>query len=283
MNANALPKWLTGMQVVTWLVTGNVELTQRALPRQVLATRSFAPIDPPMADRPELPAEQFEPPRPFSSEELNSFVGDPEQWGGVTLFLLRILANDHTAPSKAIGELLQAVCAGRVATRLAPGEQALLDPARWSLMTLMEHPGDDRVLVMAECTHTLPNNETPQIPLFDRDCVLQLGRESPTIAIAADFSNGAPPIPGDITRKAKPALGEVTAWYERRVVEWPDGELPPTREADVSAAQEHFGMRGLKDLVRRVRAEKAPAHWKEPGSKGRKKQRASSQEQSAQK
>jgi hypothetical protein len=278
-----LPKWLTGMQAVTWLVTGNVELTQRALPSHVLSTRSFAPFDPPKAERPELAADQFGPQRPFSNEELNSFVGDPASWGGVTLFLLGLLANDDTAPGRALGKLLQAVCAGRVATRLASGEQPLLDPARWSLMTLMEHPGDDRLLVMAECTHTLPNTETPQIPLFDRDCVLQLGREGPTIAIAADFSNGAPPITGAITREAKPALGEVTAWYERRAVEWPDGELPPTREADVSAAREHFGMRGLKDLVRQARAEKAPSHWKEPGSKGRKKQRANSQEQSGQK
>ena len=278
-----LPKWLTGMQAVTWLVTGNVELTQRALPRQVLTTRSFTPIDPPKAERPELPAEQFGPPRPFFNEELNSLVGDPEQWGGVTLFLLRVLANDRTAPGRALGRLLQAVCAGRVATRLASGEQPLFDPARWSEMTLIEHPGDDRVLVMTESSYTLPNKGMPQIPLFDRDHVLRLAHEGPTTVISEDFNKRASSTPAVTATKAKPTPDEVTAWYEGRVDSWPAGELPPTREDDVLAAKEHFGVGGLKDLVRQARAEKAPSHWKEPGSKGRKKQQASFKGQSGQK
>jgi hypothetical protein len=283
MNASNLPKWLTGMQAVTWLVTANAELTQRALPRHVLSTRSFAPFDPPKAERSELPADQFGPQRPFSNEELNSFVGDPALWGGVTLFLLGLLANDHTAPGRALGKLLQAVCAGRVATRLASGEQPLLDPARWSEKTLMEHPGDDRVLVMTESSYTLPSKEMPQIPLFDRDDVLQLAHEGPTTVISEDFNKRASSTPAVPATKAKPTPDELTAWYEGRVNSWPASELPPTREDDVSAAKKHFGTGGLKDLVRKARAEKAPSHWKEPGSKGRKKQQANSKGQSGQK
>jgi hypothetical protein len=278
-----LPKWLTGMQAVTWLVTGNVELTQRALPSHVLSTRSFAPFDPPKAERPELAADQFGPQRPFSNEELNSFVGDPASWGGVTLFLLGLLANDHTAPGRALGKLLQAVCAGRVATRLASGEQPLLDPARWSEMTLMEHPGDDRVLVMTESSYTLPNKEMPQTPLFDRDDVLRLAHEGPMTVISEDFNKRASSTPAVTATKAKPTPYDLTVWYEGRVTSWPAGDLPPTREDDVSAAQEKFGTKGLRDLVRQARAEKAPSHWKKPGSKGRKKQRAGSKGQSGQK
>jgi hypothetical protein len=97
--------------------------------------------------------------------------------------------------------------------------------------------------------------------------VLQLEEQSSPRVTSPSPSVADPAQPA---KKPKPSLDQVMTWYETYVASRPAGALPPTREEDLTAANQHFRARGLKELVRKARAKKAPAFWKEPGAKGRK-------------
>lgn len=76
--------------------------------------------------------------------------------------------------------------------------------------------------------------------------------------------------PESTLQRSKPSLDDVLAWYALRVASHPSGQTPPDRNEDLTAAQQHFRIGGLKDLVRRARSAKAPPEWKKPGARGRK-------------
>ena len=68
----------------------------------------------------------------------------------------------------------------------------------------------------------------------------------------------------------KPTSAAMEAWYRLRMEGHDPQQPPPSREDDLKAAERHFGIGGLKDLVRTARRRLAPASWKQPGAKGRK-------------
>jgi hypothetical protein len=81
--------------------------------------------------------------------------------------------------------------------------------------------------------------------------------------------SGGPPIT-DCQKKVKPRYEEVVAWYKTYVLSVPVDAVPPERSEEERAASEHFGLPGLRKMVRKAREEFAPAYWKKTGNKNRK-------------
>jgi hypothetical protein len=76
-------------------------------------------------------------------------------------------------------------------------------------------------------------------------------------------------------RSSEPSQGDLDEWYRIRVSKHDPTQLPPDREDDLDAAKVDFPnckVTDLKKLVRNARNARAPASWRRPGSKGRKRQ-----------
>jgi hypothetical protein len=287
VNEKKLPEWLTALQAVTWLVTTDIAWTLRAVAKRERETERIAPLNLPKAERVELDRHVHGPPAPFLNDDRALAIGDPDDWtGGITLELLNIKAGDKDASRWALEKLVAVVRAGDVKAIEDSGEMLPINSAQWRNQILIEHPSGK--LVMAPSDYKLRTIRALRGVLFARDDVLRLSRGEITAAVAQSPSNlvemgKSATVFAPAIGKVKPKQVEMAAWYGARVADWPDGELPPTRDQDVVEAQDHFGVKGLRMLVRQARREGAPSHWKEPGRNGRKKQRDVAQKQSGQK
>ncbi len=287
MNPNDLPEWLTGMQAITWVVTEDVAWTLRAVPKRERETEKLQPINPPKSERVELGPREHGPVTPLSSDQRAAEIGDPDDWvGGVTLELLQMRVGGSDAARHASNMLVVAARAGKLRAIEASGEMRPIDSKQWRAQILIEQPPGK--LAMAPGDYRLRTANSLQEVLFARDDVLKLSgsiskgtsEEAARSAVKVTYSIEPP---SSLRTKPKPTSEEVIKWYEARVSGWPANKLPPTREQDVSAAQAHFDVVGLRDLTRQARRKSAPVQWTSPGSKGRKKAQASIQRQSGQK
>jgi|GEM_PF-7116013 len=69
------------------------------------------------------------------------------------------------------------------------------------------------------------------------------------------------------------SVDALRAWYRLRVATWPPGDIPPTERDDIDAAREYFRHDVSREVVRRCRETLAPASWRRPGPRRRRKPR----------
>ena len=62
-----------------------------------------------------------------------------------------------------------------------------------------------------------------------------------------------------------PNSAECTAWFVGRVRRHSNASRHPTEKADVAAAEEHFGCKVQREVIRSLRAEHVPAHRRRQG------------------
>lgn len=143
----SLPAWLTGMQALTWLVTGDAELTTQA-----------------GADKNKV-----------ASKKPNSEIfGGPEEWGGVSLTWLRIKSRDDKVVEAALNNLVNAACSGGVETIDSNEDRRGIPTKEWIGMTLDEDPKDFRSLGLFPRKPPSSQHIIKTRPLFKRDDVLKL-------------------------------------------------------------------------------------------------------------
>lgn len=149
MKPSNLPVWITGVQAVTWLATGDVELTDMAP-----APRAFAP---------QLETRE-QPSGTPASDSIDRKSLDLREWGDDWFFWLRIRSGSDLR--KEMNQLCEAARSGAVATR-RPDGLTPIDPGEWARSGLHEQsPG---LLLMFT-----PDRADRIAPLFARDDLLKL-------------------------------------------------------------------------------------------------------------
>lgn len=140
---------------------------------------------------------------------------------------------------------------------LRPVEHFFGKVGRKSGMLSPTPPGDldelyDHVTIRPD---TRPNYINVMIP---RDDVLMV-KERFLEAVRDEETATAPPPP---RRRYSPARLE--SWYKKRIANWPEDKIPPTREEDIIAAQAKFPG-APRDAVRELRLKLAPENWQKRG------------------
>jgi hypothetical protein len=102
------------------------------------------------------------------------------------------------------------------------------------------------------------------------------GRHWLRLWISADRCMTRWPGPKATIKHGRPTDTEIVAWYKLRVANHDPQQLPPSREDDVMAAEEHFQTEGIVKMVYAARRKAAPPEWTRSGSKGKKKALAQS-------
>ncbi|MCG3773619.1 MAG: hypothetical protein JW395_0428 [Nitrospira sp.] len=144
---SSLPAWLYGMQAVTWLITENAKWSAEAVPG----------------------GSRF-----VSAATSPDTVGEPNEWGGVSLNWLRIKAADHRLVTAVIDDLVNAACSGSVETKDSDEGQRSIRAEEWVGMTLDEDPNDTCSLVLFPKQRPTRSQIIKMRPLFKRDDVLKL-------------------------------------------------------------------------------------------------------------
>jgi hypothetical protein len=85
----------------------------------------------------------------------------------------------------------------------------------------------------------------------------------------ARWCGALPPAPPPPTYSVE----ALRAWYRLRAATWPPGDIPPTERDDIDAARAHFRRDVSREVVRRCRETLAPASWRRPGPRRRRKPR----------
>jgi len=149
-----LPAWLTGVQAVTWLATGDVEWTMKAADQLGYAS-------PLPRTREETSALEKDPAKnPLNRAEA---AGDPTTWDSWWTWL-RVRSGSDLRNEKA--QLLRAARSGAVATRRPDGVTPI-DPGQWARCDLKERSPNLLLMVV-------PENGGEMAPLFARDDVTTL-------------------------------------------------------------------------------------------------------------
>jgi len=69
------------------------------------------------------------------------------------------------------------------------------------------------------------------------------------------------------------SVDALRAWYRLRAAIWPPSDIPPTERDDIDAARAYFRPDVSREAVRRCRETLAPASWRRPGPRRRRKPR----------
>jgi hypothetical protein len=160
-----LPKWLYGMQALTWLVTNDEKLTKQATPKRGMRATDTDVLD-------ETPPAKIK-----SSAEQSVSAGNPDDWGGVTLMWLSIKAENHKIVDHAISHLVSAAASGKIKTLDSKVGRPEIPQQHWVDVTLDEDSKDYRSLVMLQRTTKTGSTAVKICPLFERDKVFALSKE----------------------------------------------------------------------------------------------------------
>ncbi len=95
--------------------------------------------------------------------------------------------------------------------------------------------------------------------LLDADEVLRIwpDRRGPRLPLQHEHAVGK--------EKSRFPEAKLRAWYVERVRSWPDGKPGPTEARDVQAASQEMGTPIPRDVIRGLRGDLAPPHWRKPG------------------
>lgn len=207
----SLPAWLTGMQALTWLVTGDAKLTAQTETDENKAASGAA---------------------------KSEIVGGPWEWGGVSLHWLRIESGDHKVVKGALEDLVEAACAGAVEAIDSHDDRRSIPTKEWFGMTLDEDPNDFRWLAVLPKKPPARHHNIITRPLFKRDDVLKLA-----ITIK---KKACPPQ----TDKKNPNTDkELDAWMKRYAEEfYTKHQRPPYRDKDAVEEAKSAGFTGINRI-----------------------------------
>jgi hypothetical protein len=226
MDPNDLPRWLLGIQAVTWDATGDAALTAPARPNAAAPKLRGHPYAIPVEGcksywkrtkdlRHGIIRQYLEytgaRPRgmrkePLSAAQRAGLAGEISEWaGGFSLTNLAIRTGRWPQPH--IQRLVEAARSGRVRTIDRAGN--VIGPEIWAHHTLREAFRREGVLVMVPDPYVTMDEDTAVEPLFHRDDVLKLKRSGH-------------PSAGSAQMKAE-SRGEA---LHRRICEWHKGAYP---------------------------------------------------------
>jgi hypothetical protein len=106
-------------------------------------------------------------------------------------------------------------------------------------------------------TELTPADESSSGSLSDGDTLPPASAQAETALLVTD----RPPS----ERRPSYSLSALRAWFMIRVNGWPKDAPSPTEGEDLAAARNHFEGKISRDPFRKIRREKTPASWREPG------------------